>query len=60
MNRKLIIVGTIAILTFGATYIWGATYIFLGSAPNSTTSSRSGAILRPITSPTRPSPTSPR
>ncbi len=35
MNRKLIIVGTIAILAFGATYIWGATYIFLGSAPNS-------------------------
>src|SRR5271154_3356322 len=29
MNRKLIIVGTIAILAFGATYI------FLGSAPNS-------------------------
>src|SRR5271157_1552227 len=29
MNRKLIIVGTIAILAFGATYI------FLGGAPNS-------------------------
>lgn len=37
MNRKLIIVGTIAILAFGATYI------FLGSAPNSAPSPSAAA-----------------
>ena len=37
MNRKLIIVGTIAVLAFGATYI------FLGSAPNSAPSPSAAA-----------------
>jgi pilus assembly protein CpaB len=37
MNRKLIIVGTIAVLAFGATYI------FLGSAPNSAPSAAAEA-----------------
>ena len=37
MNRKLIIVGAIAVLAFGATYI------FLGSAPNSAPSPSAAA-----------------
>ena len=37
MNRKLIIVGTIAVLAFGATYV------FLGGAPNSTPSPSAAA-----------------
>jgi pilus assembly protein CpaB len=37
MNRKLIIVGAIAVLAFGATYV------FLGSAPNSAPSTSAAA-----------------